>query len=140
MPADARPAFATFSPAMVVCFLLCGFVPGLVTTAFCALVTYCIFIPPFWSFAHKPAGEVATALFILSSVMIGLIIRHLRHKEHVLRQSSAKQNAILDADLLGVATTQRRRIVWANRGLEQLLGYGPGEMAGLATRARLPRR
>ena len=138
MPADARPAFATFSPAMVLCFLLCGFAPGVLATAACAVLTYYSFIPPFRTFAEKPAGEVATLLFILSSLLIGLIIRHLRAKERVLEQLAAKQTAILEADLIGAAKTCKRRILWANPGLERLFGYETGELAGAPTRLIYP--
>ena len=138
MPADARPAFATFSPAMVLCFLLCGFAPGVLATAACAVLTYYSFIPPFRTFAEKPAGEVATLLFILSSLLIGMIIRHLRAKERVLEQLAAKQTAILEADLIGAAKTCKRRILWANPGLERLFGYETGALAGAPTRLIYP--
>lgn len=49
-----------------------------------------------------------------------------------LRRLTLDQQAMLDADILGIAKLRGRRIVWRNRALERLFGYGEGEMQGLA--------
>ena len=134
LPMDARPAFVTFSPAMVLCFLLCGTVPGLMATAVSAVITYTIIIPPFWSFGIKPAGEVATLFFVASSLMVGFITRRVQTRDAALRTVAARHSAILGSEMLGAATVRDRRIVWANPGLERLMGYGPGELAGTCSR------
>ena len=134
LPLDARPAFVTFSPAMVICFLVCGTVPGLAATAASAAFTYSVIIPPFWTFGFKPAGEVATLFFVLSSLMVGFITHRVRARDLALRMVAAKQSAILGNEMLGAATVRDRRIVWANPGLERLLGYAPGGLAGTRSR------
>ena len=51
-----------------------------------------------------------------------------------LRRLTLDQQAMLDADILGIAKLRDRRIVWRNRALERLFGYAEGEMLGLEVR------
>ncbi len=46
-----------------------------------------------------------------------------------------EQQAILNSDLVGMATVKHRRIVWANSAFEKMLGYAAGELAGTATQS-----
>ena len=138
LPIDAKPALIVLSPAVMLCFLLCGTLPGIVATAVSAASIYYVFIPPRWSFVHKPDGELAVVLFLTSSLIVGLIDRGVRARERALERLTARQNAVLDSELLGVAIMRERRVVWGNSGLEKLLGYGPGELVGLPTRKGYP--
>ncbi|MDD2918226.1 PAS domain S-box protein [Rhodoferax sp.] len=45
-----------------------------------------------------------------------------------------EQKAILNNELLGIITVRDRKIIWANTGLEKMLGYAPGELIGASTR------
>lgn len=45
-----------------------------------------------------------------------------------------EQKAILNNSLVGIVTVKERKVVWANLCFETMLGYGPGELAGSATR------
>jgi PAS domain S-box-containing protein len=45
-----------------------------------------------------------------------------------------EQEAILESDLIGFLKTRNRTITWANRALEKMAGYGPGELVGMPTR------
>jgi len=54
--------------------------------------------------------------------------------EHLL----AEQKAILENDLVGIVTVRDRAIVWANPAFEKMLGYGPGELAGMPTQQNYP--
>lgn len=45
-----------------------------------------------------------------------------------------EQRTILNNSLVGIVTVRDRKILWANRAFESMLGYGPGEMLGLSTR------
>jgi len=60
------------------------------------------------------------------------------HRRKLLEEQLANElkirQAMLDNDLVGIATTRDRCIVWANLAFERLLGYGHGELAGLPTR------
>ncbi len=60
--------------------------------------------------------------------------RNQQRLEHLL----AEQKAILENHLVGIVTVRERRIVWANPAFEQMLGYGPGELAGTPTRQNYP--
>ncbi len=51
-----------------------------------------------------------------------------------LRRLTLDQQAMLDADVIAIAKLRGRHIVWKNRALEQLFGYGTDEMLGLAVR------
>jgi PAS domain S-box-containing protein len=46
----------------------------------------------------------------------------------------AEQEAILESELIGFLKTRNRTITWANRALEKMSGYGPGELVGMPTR------
>ncbi|RKQ60805.1 PAS domain S-box-containing protein/diguanylate cyclase (GGDEF)-like protein [Vogesella indigofera] len=56
--------------------------------------------------------------------------RNQQQMEYLL----AEQKAILDNDLIGIATAREQTIVWANPAMENILGYEPGELAGVPYR------
>lgn len=49
-----------------------------------------------------------------------------------------EQKAMLENELVGIVKVQDRRILWANPALEQMLGYGPGQLVGAPTRQSFP--
>jgi PAS domain S-box-containing protein len=49
-----------------------------------------------------------------------------------------QQKAILDNELVGIATVRDRKVVWANPAFEKILGYAPGQLAGTPTRLNYP--
>ena len=51
-----------------------------------------------------------------------------------LRRLLAEHQAILQNALVGIAFIRERRIMRCNRRLEQIFGYGPGELDGRPTR------
>lgn len=51
-----------------------------------------------------------------------------------LRRVTLDQQAMLDADIVGIGKLRDRRIVWKNRALERLFGYADGEMLGVPVR------
>ena len=55
-----------------------------------------------------------------------------------IEQLLAEQKAILENDLVGIVTVRERVILWANRAFENILGYDPGELAGVSTRNNFP--
>lgn len=56
-----------------------------------------------------------------------------RRAEDALRQAHDQQRLILDYSVVGIAFVQDRVFQHCNRRLEELYGYGPGEMAGQPT-------
>ncbi|MEI7996798.1 MAG: PAS domain S-box protein, partial [Methylococcaceae bacterium] len=65
------------------------------------------------------------------------ITEHKRAKDK-LEQLSGEQQAMLDNELVGIARTQNRRIVWNNKAVNRIYGYGPGELEGQSTRILYP--
>ncbi len=51
-----------------------------------------------------------------------------------LRRLTLDQQSMLDADVIAIAKLRGRRIVWKNRALERLFGYGENEMLDLPVR------
>lgn len=49
-------------------------------------------------------------------------------------QLAAEQQVMLDNDLVGISRTRDRIIIWQNRALSTIFGYGPEEMVGQPTR------
>ncbi len=58
-----------------------------------------------------------------------------RAMEEQLRAASEEQGAILEAATVGIALVRERHVVRCNRRMEELFGYGPGEMQDQWTRA-----
>jgi PAS domain S-box-containing protein len=56
--------------------------------------------------------------------------------ERALQRLNREQTAILESSLMGIAKLQARHYLWTNAGLSQMLGYAPGELIGLPTRAQ----
>jgi diguanylate cyclase (GGDEF)-like protein/PAS domain S-box-containing protein len=62
-----------------------------------------------------------------------------RHQEQLkLGQLLIEQKALLDNQLIGIATVRNREIHWANPAFAQILGYTPEELQGMATRRFYP--
>lgn len=49
-----------------------------------------------------------------------------------------QQEVMLDNELIGITKLKNRRALWENRALEQMFGYGPGEMRGQPSRILYP--
>lgn len=74
-------------------------------------------------------GEFVASRSVMYDVSELFIMRYQ------LRQLNAELEAMLDNELVGIAKVKDRRIVWRNRALEQIFGYGPGELLGVSTEA-----
>ena len=61
-------------------------------------------------------------------------IQPLKEAEDTLRRASEQQQAIFDSASAGIVLMEHRVITRCNRRLEEMLGYGPGELIGQATR------
>jgi diguanylate cyclase (GGDEF)-like protein/PAS domain S-box-containing protein len=65
-------------------------------------------------------------------------VTELHRAQEAYRRLLAEENLILDTLPVGVAFLAERAIVRCNRRLEQMLGYGPGELLGASTRRLYP--
>jgi len=72
----------------------------------------------------------------LLSIVHDVTDRNLAQQQ--LRHVLDEQKAILNNDLIGIVTTQDHIIVWANPAFEHMMGFGPGELNGVATRLNFP--
>ena len=103
LPIDAGMTFITFFPAMVLCFYLCGILPGFAMAALSAFAGAYIFIKPFWSYKTTPNAIIGVVAFLISAALIGFLVRRLqtnihdsRTNEASLRIAEARYHAILE--------------------------------------------
>lgn len=57
-----------------------------------------------------------------------------READSALQQALVELQAVFDNTNTGIALIRDRRTMRCNRGIEQMLGYGPGELTGHSTR------
>lgn len=65
-------------------------------------------------------------------------ITALKESERKIKLLAIEQQAMLDSALIGIAKLRGRKIIWNNRAIEHMFGYGQGELAGFETRMLYP--
>ncbi len=65
-------------------------------------------------------------------------ITELKKVKDKLEQLSYEQRLMLDNELIGIAKVRNRRIIWKNRALDRIFGYGPKELQGKLTKTLYP--
>lgn len=77
-----------------------------------------------------------TAGFIISALVAALMIASSRSRNLALRLSASleEQRAFQDSASVGIALFSGGGIVRCNRGMEEIMGYDPGELTGKRTR------
>lgn len=63
-----------------------------------------------------------------------------RLARQALETLSARQQVLIDNDLVGIARVLDRRLVWANRAFGRMFGYEPNELIGAETSVLFPGR
>ncbi|HEY0488741.1 MAG TPA: CHASE domain-containing protein [Telluria sp.] len=73
---------------------------------------------------------------IISALLAALMVATSRSRNLARRLSASldEQRAFQDSASVGIALFARGVIVRCNRGMEEIMGYGPGELAGKRTR------
>lgn len=71
--------FVTFFPAVILSSFLFGVRPGIFTAIFCGLLSWYVFIPPFYNFAMNPAVAVAM-LFYTGVVVVDILLIHFMQR------------------------------------------------------------
>ena len=61
-------------------------------------------------------------------------ISELMQVKDELRRVNHEQQSMLDTDLIGIVKLKDRHVTWANKGVEHMMGYAPGELIGLPSR------
>lgn len=130
-PVEAPFPFITFAPATIICFYFLGVRAGIFITTLFSVTTYYVFVPPHWAWAIKPEANVRVFGFVLCCILIGCVIKKLQ-------QISFEQSIMLDNKLVGIFKLQKRKIVWVNNAIPNLLGYEKKELAGQDTRILYP--
>ncbi len=124
-PVESGFPFITFYPAMVVAFYLCGISAGAVVAVLSGITAFVIFIPPYWSFYANTEGYVAVITFLISSYVIGLLVRKLQRSE-------ARFFRIIDDAPVGLATNNLAgKFLQVNKAFCDLLGYKKEELLKL---------
>jgi diguanylate cyclase (GGDEF)-like protein/PAS domain S-box-containing protein len=62
------------------------------------------------------------------------VITEQKRAQDQLEQLMSEQQAMLDNELVGIVRSLDRRIVWNNKAMERIFGYGPGELEGQSLR------
>ncbi len=124
-PVESGFPFVTFYPAMVVAFYICGIRAGAFVAVLSAISALYIFIPPYWSFATSIEGYIAVAAFLISSYVIGLLVRQLKRSE-------SRFFRIIDDAPVGMATNNMGgRFIQVNQAFCDFLGYKKEELLNL---------
>ena len=61
-------------------------------------------------------------------------VTELARVQRAVRALNRQQAAAPDSDLIGIAKVKAGHVIWNNRTLERIFGYGPGELEGQPTR------
>lgn len=137
LPAESGLAFMTFYPAIIVCFYLFGTGPSILVAILSAAVAHSIFIPPFRTFFATSSGDIAVVNFLLSSAMIGIVVRKLQ--DYARRVSSS----VVDLRIAATAfetheslmiTDANRVILRVNQAFTTDTGYTSEEVVGQTPR------
>jgi len=77
---------------------------------------------------HNKNGDVIGLFGIARNITDAII------QQQQMDELLAEQSTIIDNTLVGIATARDRKIIWANRTFEIMLGYDEGELNDLPTR------
>lgn len=65
-------------------------------------------------------------------------ITELKKTQDELKQLTHEQLAMLDNELVGIMKLSNRRIIWKNKAVDRIFGYGPDEMVGKPSKILYP--
>lgn len=94
-----------------------------------------------WASSARRHWAIAGATFGLVVAVFGFMLLQHRRQFAISTYASRlarQQNLILDNDMVGMVRVQDRRILWANRAMERLLGHAPASLPGQSTRILYP--
>jgi PAS domain S-box-containing protein len=83
-------AYLTFYPGVALSLALCGLGPGALATALFALTAYFVLFAPYWSYKYSADGIVATAIFLLTALILGSVTEALRKYSLRLQRTAAE--------------------------------------------------
>ncbi|MBS4098565.1 MAG: PAS domain S-box protein, partial [Sulfuricella sp.] len=65
-------------------------------------------------------------------------VEALHESERTLHEKMDEQRALLENAMIGIALLIKRNFVWTNHKMDEMLGYGPYQMAGMSAEAIYP--
>jgi diguanylate cyclase (GGDEF)-like protein/PAS domain S-box-containing protein len=65
-------------------------------------------------------------------------ITDIKNLQRALSQTAVEQYMLLENDLVGMSKVRDRKIIWANKALNQMFGYEHGELEGASVRILYP--
>lgn len=102
-PLAAGVTYLTFYPALALSLFLCGIGPGIFIAALIAVTTYFALFAPYWSYKYSEEGLLATALFLVTALILGAGTQALRNYSlrlqrvaDQLRLSEQRYRAVLE--------------------------------------------
>lgn len=87
LPVEARLAFSTFLPAVVLAMYLCGVGPGTLLAALGTLAGIYFFSPPYYTWSLDRASLWAALAFIFASALTGWVVHRLDAMSSRLRDA-----------------------------------------------------
>lgn len=89
LPVEARIAFATFFPAVVLAMYVCGIGPGALVAVLGAVAGTYFFSPPYYAWSLDGVSQIAALAFLSASALTGWVV-------HRLQQTSSRLHEALD--------------------------------------------
>ncbi len=89
-PVEARLAFSSFLPAVVLTMHLCGVGPGALVAVLSTLAGLYILSPPYYAWSSDPASRLAALAFLFGSTITGWVVYRLQTRSRELNQALAR--------------------------------------------------
>lgn len=88
LPVETGLAFLTLYPATVISFYICGTIPTVLVVIISGVVADYVFTPPFWTPPQKLSDLIPVTAFLLSTALIGLVVKRLQNNTEKLHERS----------------------------------------------------
>ena len=123
--------FVLFYPVVLVCTVIGGIGPGLVSLAMAAFAGMVFWLEPRGVIALKPGGLINLALFIASSGAMITVAHMLRRSYDSLRRSQARLNLAQEVGQIGIWDLDLKSgAMWWSPTFYKLTGFAPGRPHG----------
>ena len=137
LPDESGLAFMTFYPAIIICYYLFGIGPSILVSILCAAAAHYFFIRPYRTFFAISDGDIAVANFLISSAMIGIVLKKLQD------YSKQVHSSVVDLRVAATAfetheslmiTDAKQVILRVNQAFTEDTGYTAEEAVGQTPR------
>ena len=138
LPVEARLAFATFYPAVVLSLYLAGIGPGVLVMVLGAAAGIYFFSPPYFGWGFDDVAMLAVSGFLLASAMTAWVVHRLRATfdrlgvtlERLAANERTLQNVVNDQTEMLFRFDSKGRFVFANQAGRRSFGLNDESMAG----------